>query len=41
MLFKNAELFNVAEILPAADGRGGFDLFRLPADVRAEADEGC
>ena len=23
MLFKNAELFNVAEILPAADGRGG------------------
>ena len=40
MLFKNAELFNVAEILPAADGRGGYDLFRLPADVRAEADEG-
>lgn len=40
MLFKNAELFNIVDLPPAADGRGGFDLYRLPADVRAEADEG-
>ncbi|MBE6561727.1 MAG: hypothetical protein E7662_11445 [Ruminococcaceae bacterium] len=40
MLFKNAELFNIAEMQPAADGRGGYDLFRLPAEVRAGADEG-
>ena len=40
MLFKNAELFNIADLPAAADGRGGVDLYRLPPEVRAEADEG-
>jgi hypothetical protein len=40
MLFSNAELFNIVDLSPAADGRGGFDLYRLPPEVRAEADEG-
>ncbi len=30
MLFKNAELFDIAELVPAADGRGGYDLYRVP-----------
>ncbi|MBE6561023.1 MAG: hypothetical protein E7662_07840 [Ruminococcaceae bacterium] len=40
MLFKNAELFNIVDMSPAADGRGGYDLFRLPPEVREKADEG-
>lgn len=33
MLFKNAELFDIAEIAPAMDGRGGYDLYRVPLAV--------
>lgn len=40
MLFKNAELFNICDMQPAADGGAGYDLFRLPRDVREAADPG-
>jgi len=40
MRFKNAELFNICEMLPAADGRGGYDLFRLPKEAREGANDG-
>lgn len=39
MIFKNADLFNICDMPPAADGRGGYDLFRLPPETRAEAEE--
>lgn len=37
MIFKNAELYNVSEMLPADDGRG-YELYRYPRNVASQCD---